>query len=103
MSTLYHTKDWRELRARALDRDGSCFLSEIAGECRGALQVHHVEPVSEGGPEIPDEGGVVTVCKRHHRMLHGFLNRQRQWKTCPHHHRSREARRQCEERLNQAA
>ena len=54
-------------------------------------------------PELPAEDGVVTVCTRHHRMLHGFLNRQKQWKKCPHQHRTREARRQCEMRLNQAA
>jgi len=103
MSTLYKTKPWRELRSRVIERDANCVFAGLAGDCRGILQVHHVHPVSEGGPEIPHEEDVVLVCGRHHRMLHGFLNRQQSWRSCPHKHTSREARRLCEQRLNAAA
>lgn len=103
MSALYATKPWRELRSRVLSTDADCYLSGIAGDCRGDLLVHHVIPVSDGGPEIPGDDGVRVLCKRHHSMLHGFLRRQASWKRCPHQHRSLEARRLCEERLNRAA
>lgn len=101
MPTLYETQPWRKFAARV--RADECFLDGVAGECRGALQLHHVDPLSDGGPAFPDDGGVITLCAAHHRMIDAFLKRRKQWKTCPHHHRTREARRQCEERLNRAA
>lgn len=101
MPSLYDTKSWRDFRAHA--RASECFLANVAGQCRGALHVHHVDPLSEGGPAFPDEGGVITLCAAHHRMIDSFLKRREGWRRCPHHHRSREAREQCEARLNRAA
>lgn len=102
MATLYDTKPWREFRARVRE-DAECHLSGIAGECRGTLHVHHIEPLSTGGVELPGEEGVVVLCAAHHRMVDSFLKRRRRWKTCPHKHRTLEARRQCEKRLNAEA
>lgn len=98
----YQTREWRELRGRVLARDDHCQLDWV-GPCRGALVVHHLDPVADGGPELPDEDGLITLCAVHHPMVHGFLNRQRCRKTCAHRHRTAEARRICEERLNRAA
>ena len=102
MPTLYDTKSWRDFRASVLE-DAECYLSGIAGECRGALHVHHIDPLSAGGLELPGDDGVVVLCAAHHRMVDSFLKRRERWKTCPHKHRSHEARMQCEERLNRAA
>ncbi len=104
MPTLYETKPWREHRARVLARDSECYLAGVAGECRGALHVHHVDPLSEGGPAFPDDVGLVVLCARHHTPVHDWRQRkEKTWKRCPHHHRTHEARQQCEARLNKAA
>ena len=101
--TLYDTRHWRKFRESVRADETECALSVLAGPCQGDLHVHHIKPLAEGGELFPTEDGVAVLCARHHRMLHGFLNRQRDWKTCPHTHRSREAREQCERRLNSAA
>jgi len=106
MSTLYDTKPWRDYRSHVLADDAECAFAHLAGNCRGALQLHHVDPLSEGGPAFPDEGGLVVLCAAHHAWLHAWRRRkaqnEREWKRCPHHHRTRESREQCERRLNAA-
>lgn len=104
MSTVYGTTAWQELRERAHLRDADCVLGRLlGGGCWGALHTHHIEPVSDGGPELPDIEGVATLCARHHRVLHGLRSKQAGWKTCPHKpgtHRYAHAKRLCEDRLN---
>lgn len=103
MATLYGTHRWRNYRSLVLADDAECAFARLAGNCRGALHVHHIHPVSQGGPEIPDEDGVVVLCNRHHALLHSWIRRQEpQYKTCPHNHRYAWAREQCERRLNAA-
>lgn len=100
MSQLYDTHPWRELRSRLLP-GASCSLSGLAGECLGPLHVHHVTPVSDGGDPFPSENELVVLCARHHRLVHAWLRKQEpQRKRCPHKHRTRESREQCERRLN---
>lgn len=101
MPTLYDTKPWRDLRESVLADDASCAFEGLAGECLGALHVHHIEPVAEGGEAIPSEDGVRLLCARHHRMLHVFLDMPLvEWKRCPHYHRTPAARERCEKRIN---
>lgn len=99
-TSLYDTSRWKQLRADALEREAECALGRLIGGCVGPLEVHHVDPVEEGGDLYPDVEGLAVLCKRHHRMLHGLRRRQSDWKTCPHQHRTREARDLCERRLN---
>jgi hypothetical protein len=93
---LYNQSAWR-----ARSRTGTCRVAElIGGECRGELSLHHVYPLSLGGPE---DGRTVLVCARHHPMLEALARRvygAKRWRRCPHQHRTVEARRECEERLN---
>jgi hypothetical protein len=104
MSTLYDTKPWRDYRSHVLADDAECAFAHLAGNCRGVLQLHHVDPLAEGGPAFPDDGGLVVLCAAHHAWLHAWRRRkEKQWKRCPHSHRSRESREQCERRLNAAA
>src|SRR5262245_20376084 len=102
---LYHTARWRKLRKRVLVRDGNtCTYSRLfGGECSGALDVHHIVPVSDGGPEIPEMQGCVTLCDSHHptleklrRVLLTVPDSERKWKSCPHHHTSARSRIECE-------
>lgn len=71
---IYSTPEWLDLSARAKARDGyRCTVARLlGGECSGTLHGHHLIPVSEGGPEIPDLDGVVTACAGHHRTLHAL-------------------------------
>lgn len=102
--TVYSTPQWRDLRERARERDGhTCQVGRlVGGECSGALHGHHVDPVSLGGDPLPSLDGVVTVCESHHPMLEALARRARRWRRCPHRHRTREGRLQCERRLNRA-
>ena len=105
MATVYETSRWRDFRSRVLADDAECAFAHLAGHCRGALHVHHVEPLAEGGPEFPrNTDGTLVLCAAHHAWLHAWRRRgEPKWKRCPHHHRSLESRRQCEERLNRTA
>lgn len=111
MSTyLYHSPAWRELRELALERDGSrCSLGRLfGGDCSHRLAVHHLVPLSEGGPPLPDLDGVLTVCTSHHSQLHAFRRamsetRRPAWKRCTHHHPYPGGRALCERRLNRVA
>ena len=102
MSLLYDTKPWREFRESVLDANAECALAHLAGNCRGPLNLHHVDPLAEGGPAFPDEGGVAVLCARHHRLVHVWRSKDEKtrWKRCPHQHRTPESREQCERRLN---
>lgn len=98
MSTkaVYSTSSWRRL-----PRNGPCAVAELLGtECGGLIARHHVVPLSLGGHDL---GRTVQVCAKHHPMLEALARRAwgvREWKRCPHHHRTREAREACEKRLN---
>jgi hypothetical protein len=111
MSTyLYHSPAWRKLRALALERDGNrCTLGRLfGGGCSSTLIAHHIIPITDGGPEVPDLDGVLTVCSSHHPKLHAFRramleHREPVWKTCTHHHPYPQGRLECERRLNRVA
>jgi 5-methylcytosine-specific restriction endonuclease McrA len=94
-------KNWTKTRARILARDSGCSGRFLGGPCSPILDVHHILPREEGGTDADDN--LIVVCHRHHPQLEA-LRRQvllaRGWRTCPHAHRSHEARRRCERRLN---
>lgn len=99
---------WRQVRARALARDGNaCTVSRFfGGQCSDApLHAHHILSVADGG-ERYDLANVGTTCAAHHPMWEA-LRRQlvrhlmAAPPRCPHQHRSVEARAICERRLRQ--
>ena len=59
---------WRALRRAALAR--SRYRCERCGTS-GKLEVHHVLPVAQGGPEIPGLEGVLALCLQCHLAAHG--------------------------------
>ncbi len=102
---LYSTLHWRTVAARARKRDGNrCTVARLlGGDCHGRLHVHHIVPVSEGGPEF-DLENLGTVCASHHpfwESLRRVLVRRltTPMPKCGHWHASREAREICERRL----
>jgi hypothetical protein len=92
---------YNESRWRGLSRNGICAVGELLGkECSGPLHRHHVRPLSAGGESY---GRTVLVCESCHPKLEALARRvwrQAKWKTCPHHHQTRESREACERRLN---
>lgn len=112
MNGFYGTLRWRVTRSRALARDGHlCTVSRLlGGECSGALHVHHIVPVEEGGePFALDNLG--TACASHHPAWEALRRKLVSARTepvapavprCPHAHRTPEARVLCERRMARA-
>lgn len=111
-NSLYSDLKWRQVRARALERDGGrCTVSRLlGGPCSETepLHAHHIVPVGDGGAPF-DLENVGTVCAVHHpswealrRQLVRKLLDAREPVRCPHQHRTAEGRRLCEERLARA-
>lgn len=68
------TLRWKSLRLQALDRDG--WRCTICGKA-GRLEVHHVQPTSEGG-DMWEIGNLRTLCRPCHFQRHaGSRKRQR--------------------------
>jgi hypothetical protein len=107
-TSLYHSREWRNLRARALDRDGHrCTIGRFLGTaCAGPLHVDHLIPVTDGGPALPSLDGVTTVCQRHHPTRHAvrraIIERRPSRRRCRHYHPYPQGREACEARLNTA-
>jgi len=59
------TRQWRQLRAQALQRDGDRCVKCGA---RDQLAVHHVVPLAEGGALGLD--GLTTLCEPCHHAAH---------------------------------
>lgn len=97
---------WDELRALAIERDGSrCTVGWLlGGRCHETLDVDHLIPRNEGGLDVLEN--VITVCHRHHPMREAIrreILHRRGWKHCPHKpgtHRYEGAREACERLLN---
>lgn len=64
----YAGKPWHEVAARTRRRDDNqCMAAgRQTSPCRGALQVHHLTRVADGGTDAP--GNLVTLCAAHHRI-----------------------------------
>jgi hypothetical protein len=102
MEHLYSTAEWLDLSARAKARDGHrCTVARLlGGPCSDTLHAHHLIPVSEGGPELPDLDGVITACASHHPVLEALrrfiLGRRRpKIRPCRHLHRYPQGRVEC--------
>lgn len=110
METIYNDLRWQLTRSRALARDGNrCTVSRLlGGECSaGPLHAHHIMAIADGGAPF-DVDNVGTTCAAHHPMWEALrrLLVERMLAPpprCPHRHRSREARAECERRLARRA
>jgi transposase len=68
---FYQSTKWKETREEALQRDDH--------ECQACgkeedLHVHHIQPVSAGGPRF-ELNNLVTLCDTHHREWEGLYLR----------------------------
>jgi len=68
--TRHNDKQWREARKVVLKRDGyKCVI--LDDTCEGGLDVHHVIPRAQGGPDHPSN--LITLCDKHHAARHPTL------------------------------
>lgn len=103
-ATFYTSPAWRDLRARALARDGNrCTVARLlGGTCSGLLHEHHIDP--DGDPLDIDNVG--TACASHHATWESLRRaivrardrREGRIRKCRHKHRYDHARRECAER-----
>jgi len=66
---FYSSEKWKEVREEVLERDDH--------ECQACgkesdLQVHHIHPISAGGPRF-DPNNLVTLCNTHHHEWEGLF------------------------------
>lgn len=62
--------DWDILRQEILERDDyTC--QEADGYCMGALQVHHIIPLTKGGTN--NGNNLITLCLYHHSLKHEHM------------------------------
>ncbi len=54
----------RRLKRHVLERDGGCAVEGCSSYYR--LEVHHIQPFSEGGPTV--EWNLITLCWYHHHI-----------------------------------
>lgn len=64
--------DWEIIREVILARDNhQC--QESDGYCSGALQVHHITPLTRGGTN--QKYNLITLCLYHHSLKHEHMKR----------------------------
>jgi len=69
--SFYHTNEWKKARKKALERDShECQVCGSDDE----LHVHHITPISAGGPRT-DLNNLVTLCEYHHYEWEGLYVR----------------------------
>lgn len=67
---FYESPRWLRVREKALERDDHECQSCDEGADDHRLHVHHIEPISEGGPAL-DLDNLVTLCPACHGEKHG--------------------------------
>lgn len=70
-SGIYHTKRWRNLRAKVIEQDGG--VCQVCGTDE-SLIVHHVIPIKSGGAKW-DIDNLVTMCRSCHGSWEGLFLR----------------------------
>jgi len=70
---LYHTPEWRRLRAEVLRSSPRC------ARCNGTeqLQVHHIVPPKGDRAQFYDASNLIVLCKVCHDMVTSAENRTR--------------------------
>jgi transposase len=74
---FYASKRWEQARQDALDRDDrrcqACGMTQEQHRetYEQGLHVHHIQPVSAGGPRF-DVNNLVTLCHEHHHEYEGL-------------------------------
>ena len=81
VNPIYKKAIWQRVRRFVLDRDG--WRCRKCGRA-GALEVHHVKPLQDGG-EPYDPANLQTLCRTCHTDTHRpHVRGQQEWKELLH-------------------
>ena len=70
-NAFYHSKEWRILRAAALERDGyMCQECKKRGVVTPATTVHHIKPLRIDSAKELKLSNLETICGACHNKLH---------------------------------
>lgn len=79
---FYHSKEWKKLRVRALERDNYlCRLCLKRGKITPAKTVHHITPLRVDNAQKLELNNLITVCESCHNELHkekSYTNEKKQ-------------------------
>lgn len=82
---FYHSKPWRRVRAKALERDaGMCqdcmdrFRAGHGVKPRRATMVHHLKPIEDWPGLALDLNNLRSLCDKCHNVRHPEKGRKRQ-------------------------
>ena len=67
---IYSTVKWHRLRNLKLNKNPLCERCEAQGLTEGAVIVHHIVPVRDGGPKFPKLEGLEALCISCHSLHH---------------------------------
>jgi len=65
-----YTRAWERLRAYVLRTEPLCRPCQVKGIVRPATLVHHLDPISEGNPNLPPLDRLVPMCEECHARVH---------------------------------
>jgi len=65
-----YTRAWERLRAHVLRTEPLCRPCQAQGMVRPATLVHHLDPISEGNPNLPPLDRLVPMCDECHARVH---------------------------------
>ena len=61
---------WQRLRAYVLRTEPLCRHCAAKGIVKPATMVHHMDPISEGNPNLPSVDRLIPLCDECHAKLH---------------------------------
>lgn len=73
--SFYHSKEWKDFRAKVIARDNGCDLGCEDREIFDKVIVHHINPMTmeqleEGGDDLFDLDNFVCCSHRTHEAIH---------------------------------
>lgn len=73
--SFYHSKEWRDFRAKVIARDNGCDLGCEDREIFDKVIVHHINPMTieqleEGGDDLFDLDNFVCCSHKTHEAIH---------------------------------
>ena len=74
---IYSSRRWQKLRSAKLDENPLCERCQVQGFINGAVMVHHVVPIRNGGEPFPELDGLMSLCWPCHQANHGGEPREK--------------------------
>jgi len=82
---FYNSTAWKKKRQEILERNNhECQMCKDEGKFSNqCLQVHHIEELKDNPARALDSSNLITICNRHHNLIHDKGKRFRKNKKEP--------------------